>query len=218
MTYVPLPGDGKPHTVTLIPGDGIGPEVTDAVTEVVEALGAPIIWERCAGASIAPAAGCPAAAAPTRAESPCVMSEGNHPPQHSVRTAWVVAWRARRTMACQCMLRHATTLPVCEQRWVSVSLTRGRPPQQRLRMAVQWTVPGNVKPMFVAERFSEISSTDSGGRLKCEQWSSRSVPLSGVEQDGFSIPTTCCAEQLQFATVIVDGSDCPAVCHVHLQV
>ena len=48
MTYVPLPGDGRPHTVTLIPGDGIGPEVTEAVTEVVEALGAPIIWERCA--------------------------------------------------------------------------------------------------------------------------------------------------------------------------
>ena len=58
MTYVPLPGDGKPHTVTLIPGDGIGPEVTDAVTEVVEALGAPIIWERCAEPSsrISPAA------------------------------------------------------------------------------------------------------------------------------------------------------------------
>ena len=48
MTYVPLPGDGKPRTVTLIPGDGIGPEVTAAVCEVVAALGAPIIWERCA--------------------------------------------------------------------------------------------------------------------------------------------------------------------------
>ncbi len=47
MTYVPLPGDGTPHVVTLIPGDGIGPEVTDSVTKVVEALGAPIIWERC---------------------------------------------------------------------------------------------------------------------------------------------------------------------------
>ena len=46
MTYVPLPGDGKPHVVTLIPGDGIGPEVTDSVTQIVDALGAPIIWER----------------------------------------------------------------------------------------------------------------------------------------------------------------------------
>ena len=51
MTYVPLPGDGRPHTVTLIPGDGVGPEVTEAVVEVVEALGAPIIWERCAGSN-----------------------------------------------------------------------------------------------------------------------------------------------------------------------
>lgn len=48
MTYVPLPGDGRPHVVTLIPGDGIGPEVTDVVTKVVDVLGAPIIWERCA--------------------------------------------------------------------------------------------------------------------------------------------------------------------------
>ncbi len=54
MTYVPLPGDGKPHTVTLIPGDGIGPEVTEAVVEVVEALGAPIIWERCAASLLVP--------------------------------------------------------------------------------------------------------------------------------------------------------------------
>ena len=54
MTYVPLPGDGKPRTVTLIPGDGIGPEVTAAVCEVVAALGAPVIWERCATCNFYP--------------------------------------------------------------------------------------------------------------------------------------------------------------------
>jgi isocitrate dehydrogenase (NAD+) len=32
--------------VTLIPGDGIGPEVTEAAVRVVEALGVPIEWER----------------------------------------------------------------------------------------------------------------------------------------------------------------------------
>jgi isocitrate dehydrogenase len=36
------------HTVTLIPGDGIGPEVTSACVQVVEALKAPVVWERCA--------------------------------------------------------------------------------------------------------------------------------------------------------------------------
>ncbi|KAL3153460.1 hypothetical protein ABBQ38_011793 [Trebouxia sp. C0009 RCD-2024] len=46
MTYVPSPGDARRQTVTLIPGDGIGPEVTGAVTRIVEALGAPIQWER----------------------------------------------------------------------------------------------------------------------------------------------------------------------------
>lgn len=46
MTYVPLPGDGRPQVVTLLPGDGIGPELTDSVTKIVDALGAPIVWER----------------------------------------------------------------------------------------------------------------------------------------------------------------------------
>ena len=34
------------HTVTLIPGDGIGPEVTNAMVKVVEASGAKINWEK----------------------------------------------------------------------------------------------------------------------------------------------------------------------------
>jgi isocitrate dehydrogenase (NAD+) len=33
------------HTITLIPGDGIGPEVTDAVVKVLEAAGLDIAWE-----------------------------------------------------------------------------------------------------------------------------------------------------------------------------
>ena len=34
------------HRITLIPGDGIGPEVTDAMVKVVEASGAKINWEK----------------------------------------------------------------------------------------------------------------------------------------------------------------------------
>ena len=34
------------HTVTLIPGDGIGPEVTDAVIRILEATGVCFNWER----------------------------------------------------------------------------------------------------------------------------------------------------------------------------
>lgn len=34
------------HQVTLIPGDGIGPEITDAAVRVVEATGVKIEWER----------------------------------------------------------------------------------------------------------------------------------------------------------------------------
>ena len=46
MTYLPRFGDGATKKVTLIPGDGIGPEVTASVVRVVDALGAPICWER----------------------------------------------------------------------------------------------------------------------------------------------------------------------------
>src|SRR5207247_11371336 len=34
-----------PRPATLIPGDGIGPEVTDAVVQVVEAAGGRIAWD-----------------------------------------------------------------------------------------------------------------------------------------------------------------------------
>src|ERR687885_501055 len=34
-----------PHTITLIPGDGIGPEVSSAVVRVIEATGVAIEWE-----------------------------------------------------------------------------------------------------------------------------------------------------------------------------
>ena len=35
----------KTHTITLIPGDGIGPEVTAAVIRVLDATGVKIEWD-----------------------------------------------------------------------------------------------------------------------------------------------------------------------------
>ncbi|TKY57549.1 Isocitrate dehydrogenase of NAD regulatory subunit 1 [Spatholobus suberectus] len=46
VTYMPRPGDGAPRGVTLIPGDGIGPLVTEAVEQVMEAMHAPLYFER----------------------------------------------------------------------------------------------------------------------------------------------------------------------------
>lgn len=41
------------HTVTLIPGDGVGPEIAAAVQRILAAAGAPLDWERCnAGATV----------------------------------------------------------------------------------------------------------------------------------------------------------------------
>src|SRR5205809_7735063 len=33
------------HTITLIPGDGIGPEVASNVVRIIEAAGADVVWE-----------------------------------------------------------------------------------------------------------------------------------------------------------------------------
>ncbi len=50
----------SPHAVTLIPGDGIGPEVTEAAVRIVEASGAKIHWERVeAGAEVVAKYGTP---------------------------------------------------------------------------------------------------------------------------------------------------------------
>ncbi|KMT01255.1 hypothetical protein BVRB_9g212730 [Beta vulgaris subsp. vulgaris] len=46
VTYMPRPGDGDTRTVTLIPGDGIGPLVTGAVEQVMETMHAPIVFEK----------------------------------------------------------------------------------------------------------------------------------------------------------------------------
>ena len=48
------------QTVTLIPGDGIGPEITDSVVEILKAAGAEIEWEiQTAGADVAEVEGSP---------------------------------------------------------------------------------------------------------------------------------------------------------------
>jgi isocitrate dehydrogenase (NAD+) len=48
------------HTITLIPGDGIGPEVTAAVTAIIDAAGVNVVWERHdAGVLAVPASGTP---------------------------------------------------------------------------------------------------------------------------------------------------------------
>lgn len=48
------------QTVTLIPGDGIGPEITNSVTEILKAAGAKINWEiQTAGAGVAEKEGSP---------------------------------------------------------------------------------------------------------------------------------------------------------------
>jgi isocitrate dehydrogenase len=50
---MPVSSDVAPIPVTLIPGDGIGPEVVHAARRIVEAAGAPITWEeRAAGAEV----------------------------------------------------------------------------------------------------------------------------------------------------------------------
>ncbi len=41
--------DDVTHDVTLLPGDGIGPEISRTVLDILEAAGAPIRWHECVG-------------------------------------------------------------------------------------------------------------------------------------------------------------------------
>ena len=43
---MPRPGNEAPRAVTLIPLDGIGPLVTNTVEQVMEAMHAPVYFER----------------------------------------------------------------------------------------------------------------------------------------------------------------------------
>ncbi|MEY2787086.1 MAG: hypothetical protein RLZZ34_229, partial [Verrucomicrobiota bacterium] len=53
MTHSTHLKNATPIPVTLIPGDGIGPEVVDAARRLVDATGVPIAWEEAeAGASV----------------------------------------------------------------------------------------------------------------------------------------------------------------------
>ena len=48
------------HNLTLIPGDGIGPEITDAVVKILEKAGVEINWDiQSAGADVAEKEGTP---------------------------------------------------------------------------------------------------------------------------------------------------------------
>ena len=48
------------HKITLIPGDGIGPEITDAVVKIIEKAGVEIDWDiQNAGADVAEKEGTP---------------------------------------------------------------------------------------------------------------------------------------------------------------
>ena len=48
------------HNITLIPGDGIGPEITDAVVKIIDAAGVKIDWDvQSAGADVAETEGTP---------------------------------------------------------------------------------------------------------------------------------------------------------------
>src|SRR5947208_150042 len=44
--HQPTPARRSMHRISLIPGDGIGPEVTDATVRVIEAAGVQIEWDR----------------------------------------------------------------------------------------------------------------------------------------------------------------------------
>lgn len=112
------------HTVALLPGDGIGPEVTDAVLPVVEATGVKITWDRhdAVGQAGVDACGEPlpeAVVASIRRHGVALKGPVSTPLQKGFRSVNVML---RRELDLFANVRPCTTLPGVRSRFSDVDL------------------------------------------------------------------------------------------------
>jgi isocitrate dehydrogenase (NAD+) len=113
--------------VTLIPGDGIGPEVCEATLTVLEAAGAPVVWERQeAGADVAQKHGTPlpeAALHSIRANGVALKGPIGTPIGGGFRSANVTL---RQSLELYASLRPVRTIPGVPSRYDGVDLVIAR--------------------------------------------------------------------------------------------
>lgn len=148
------------YRVSLLEGDGIGPEVTAAVVRILDAAGAPIDWERCpAGAAAMEAHGEPMPAVTLDSirrnrlglKGPLATPKGT-----GFRSANVAL---RQALDLYVGLRPVRTLPNVPGAWPAVDLVLFRENTEDLYAGIEHEVtPGTVVSM-------KTSTTAAGARI-----------------------------------------------------
>jgi isocitrate dehydrogenase (NAD+) len=146
------------HRVVLIPGDGIGPEVTAATLRVLEATGVPIVWERVeAGAEVVAKYGSPVPdAVPNAIRAAGVALKGpiTTPVGTGFRSANVVL---RQTLDLYACVRPVKTIPGLPTPFTGVDLLLVRENTEGLYSGLEHRVaPGIVESLKV---ITEAAST-----------------------------------------------------------
>ena len=140
------------YTAVLIPGDGIGPEITDAVVRILDAAGVDIQWERClagvsalqAGEDVLPAATIDAITRHKIAlKGPCTTPVGEGFTSVNVQL--------RQTFSLYAAVRPVRNLPGVSTRYDDVDLIIIRENTEGLYSGVENEItPGVVMSMKVA--------------------------------------------------------------------
>ncbi len=145
------------HKITLLPGDGIGPEVTSATVRVVEATGAKIEWESfVVGAEAMAAEGTPLPSSvldSIRANRVCLKGPVTTPVGTGFRSINV---ELRQRLELYANLRPAKTIPGLEGRFDNVDLVIVRENTEGLYSGLEHQViPGVVESLkIVTEKAS----------------------------------------------------------------
>jgi isocitrate dehydrogenase (NAD+) len=153
----PAPREVK-HIVTLIPGDGIGEEVADAVVKVVAASGAAVGWERCLSGQRAMArhgtALPPSLIESIRRHKVALKGRIGAPMTGSTESPNVAL---RKTLDLYASVRPARNLPGLKSRYEAVDLVVIRENTEDLYAGIEHeVVPGVVESLKVV---TEAAST-----------------------------------------------------------
>jgi isocitrate dehydrogenase (NAD+) len=148
----------RPYTVTLIPGDGIGPEVVDAAVQILEATGLSFAWDRQdAGAEVAARLGTalPDAVVNSIVKNQIALKGPLATPVASGYTSANVALRKRLSLFAN--VRPARCLPGIKTPFPDVDIVVVRENSEDLYSGIEHVVvPGVVESLKI---ITEVAST-----------------------------------------------------------
>jgi isocitrate dehydrogenase (NAD+) len=161
------PPGGARHRITLIPGDGIGPEVTDATVEVLRQAGAPVDWEPVeAGAEVIAKYGTPVPEAVLRSiERNGVALKGpiGTPVGEGFRSANVTL---RQSLDLYAAVRPVRNVPGVATRFEDVDLVVVRENTEGLYAGLEHrVVPGVVESLKVVSERASLRIAEFAFRL-----------------------------------------------------